>query len=101
MSAESTANHSLDPVSDILKWILLAVAVTTFAVLAWTTGVTYQEAPPFPDRFIAADGTPLMSAADIQAGGRCFPASSNGCFPEDSCRRSDRKIESPYRKAVT
>jgi nitric oxide reductase subunit B len=72
MSLESTANHSLDPVSDILKWILLGVAVATFAVLAWTTGVTYREAPPFPDRFIAADGTPLMSAADIEAGKQGF-----------------------------
>jgi nitric oxide reductase subunit B len=64
----STASDSIDPVSDILKWVLLAVAVTTFAVLVWTVGVTYKEAPPFPDRFITADGALLMSAADIQAG---------------------------------
>ncbi len=43
-------------------------AVTTFSVLAWTIGVTYKEAPPFPDRFVTTDGTVLMTAADIQAG---------------------------------
>jgi nitric oxide reductase subunit B len=57
-----------DPVSNLLKWILLAVAVTTFAILGWTTSLTYKAAPPFPDRFVSADGTPLMSAAAIQAG---------------------------------
>ena len=57
-----------DPVSNVLKWILLAVAVVTFALLGWTTDLTYKAAPPFPDRFVAADGTLLMSAADIQAG---------------------------------
>jgi len=57
-----------DPVSNVLKWILLAVAVVTFAVLGWTTDLTYKAAPPFPDRFVSADSTPLMSAADIQAG---------------------------------
>jgi nitric oxide reductase subunit B len=27
-----------DPVSNVLKWTLLAVAVLTFALLAWATG---------------------------------------------------------------
>ena len=57
-----------DPVSNVLKWILLAVAVVTFAMLGWMTGLTYKEAPPLPGRFAGADGTLLMSAADIQAG---------------------------------
>ncbi len=57
-----------DPVANVLKWILLAVAVGTFAILGWTTDLTYKAAPPFPDRFVASDGTLLMSAADIQAG---------------------------------
>lgn len=57
-----------DPVSNVLKWILLAVAVATFAMLGWMTGLTYKEAPPLPDRFVGADGTLVMSAADIQAG---------------------------------
>jgi nitric oxide reductase subunit B len=36
-----------DPVSNVLKWILLAVAVVTFAVLGWTTDLTYKSGPPF------------------------------------------------------
>src|SRR5579864_6972225 len=60
--------YAEDPVSNVLKWILLAVAVVTFAVLGWTTDLTYRAAPPFPDRFVSPDGTLLMSAADIQAG---------------------------------
>jgi nitric oxide reductase subunit B len=59
---------SEDPVSNVLKWVLLAVAVATFALLGWTTGLTYRAAPPFPDRFVAEDGTPLMSADEIQVG---------------------------------
>jgi nitric oxide reductase subunit B len=58
----------VDPVSNVLKWILLAVAIVCFAALAWMTGLTYKAAPPFPDRFVAPDGALLMSAADIQAG---------------------------------
>ena len=40
----------------------------TFALLGWTTDLTYKAAPPFPDRFVAAEGTLLMSAAEILAG---------------------------------
>ncbi|HEV2100495.1 MAG TPA: cbb3-type cytochrome c oxidase subunit I [Stellaceae bacterium] len=68
MPMHSGAPTTEDPVSNVLKWILLAVAVATFAILAWTTDVTYRESPPIPDRFAAAGGAPLMSAADIEAG---------------------------------
>src|ERR1039458_6391899 len=68
MGIDAVADHSIDPVSNVLKWILLFVAVATFGVLAWTTGVTYRQAPPFPDRFVTNDGRVLMSAADIEAG---------------------------------
>jgi nitric oxide reductase subunit B len=57
-----------DPVGKVLKWLLLFTALACFAALAWTTKQTYQAAPPFPDRFVAADGATLMTAADIQAG---------------------------------
>jgi nitric oxide reductase subunit B len=57
-----------DPVSNVLKWILLAVAIVTFAILGWTTDLTYEAAPPFPDRFVSANGTRLMSATNILAG---------------------------------
>jgi nitric oxide reductase subunit B len=60
--------QAADPVSNVLKWVLLVVAVTSFAILGWTTKLTYEAAPPFPDRFVAADGTPLMTAADIISG---------------------------------
>jgi hypothetical protein len=31
-----------DPVSNVLKWILLAVAVVTFAMLGWMTGLSVR-----------------------------------------------------------
>lgn len=57
-----------DPVSNVLKWILLVVAIVTFALMAWTTVVTYERAPPQPDRFLGPDGTTVMTAEDIVAG---------------------------------
>jgi nitric oxide reductase large subunit len=65
---KSVAGQSIDPVSDVLKWTLLAVAIVTFGVLAWSIGVTYHEAPPFPDRFVTDAGALLMSAEAIQTG---------------------------------
>ena len=57
-----------DPVSNVLKWILLAVAVVTFALLVWATVATYERAPPQPERFVGPGGTVLMTADDILAG---------------------------------
>ena len=57
-----------DTVSAVLKWVLLAVAVGTFALLAWATTATYRLAPPQPDRFVSANGTELMTGTDIVAG---------------------------------
>jgi nitric oxide reductase subunit B len=57
-----------DTVGNVLKWILLAVAVCCFAALGWATLLTYRGAPPFPDRFTTGSRTPVMSAADIVAG---------------------------------
>ena len=57
-----------DPISNVLKWILLAVAVLTFALFAWATVLTYERAPPQPDRFVGPDGAVLMTADDILAG---------------------------------
>ena len=59
---------TVDPVSNVLKWILLAVAVVTFAMMAWATVVTYERAPPQPERFTGANGAVLMTADDIFAG---------------------------------
>ena len=68
MNAEAFHPVTEDPVSNVLKWILLAVAIATFGLLGWTTVVTYKTAPPFPDRFVTTNGTILMSAEDIATG---------------------------------
>jgi nitric oxide reductase subunit B len=57
-----------DPVSDVLKWVLLAVAIGTFALFAWATVVTYRTSPPEPGRFMTTNGSVLMTASDIVAG---------------------------------
>ncbi|MGH6681029.1 MAG: hypothetical protein ACREDL_19365 [Bradyrhizobium sp.] len=57
-----------DAVSAVLKWVLLVVAVGTFALLAWATVATYRLAPPQPARFVGADGSVLMTGDDIVAG---------------------------------
>jgi len=68
IEAERVDQPTEDSVSNVLKWILLVVAIGTFALLGWTTKVTYEAAPPFPDRFVSSDGAVLMAAPDIQAG---------------------------------
>ena len=57
-----------DPISDVLKWVLLAVAIVSFGLLIWATEATYRLAPPQPERLVAADGTLLMTGDDIAAG---------------------------------
>src|SRR5215469_15895576 len=64
----ASAPGTNDPVSNVLKWILLAVAVVTFALMAWATVATYERAPPQPERFVSAYGTVLMTADDILTG---------------------------------
>ncbi|HEX5421605.1 MAG TPA: nitric oxide reductase, partial [Gammaproteobacteria bacterium] len=61
-----------DPVSNVLKWILLAVAVLSFLLFGWATKQTYERAPPQPERFVGAGGAVIMSAADIVAGKAAF-----------------------------
>jgi nitric oxide reductase subunit B len=68
LTADRVDRPGADPVSDVLKWVLLLVAILTFALMAWATLMTYRAAPPQPARFLAADGTLLMSDADIFAG---------------------------------
>jgi nitric oxide reductase subunit B len=57
-----------DPVSNILKWMLLAVAVVSFGLFFWATARTYEQAPPQPERFVDARGKTVMTADDILAG---------------------------------
>jgi nitric oxide reductase subunit B len=67
-ASRTRGEASVDPVSDVLKWVLLAVAILSFALFAWATVRTYERAPPQPDRLVASDGTVLMTSDDIVAG---------------------------------
>ena len=68
MSEAAPVPPSRDPVSDVLKWILLAVAVVCFALLGVATVKTYREAPPLPEAIVDASGAPLMTRQDIVDG---------------------------------
>ncbi len=69
MSKNAAVSPTLhDPVSNVLKWILLATAVITFSVMAWATTVTYRTTPPQPARFVSASGALIMSGEDVVAG---------------------------------
>jgi nitric oxide reductase subunit B len=67
VSAE-TLRSGEDRIGNVLKWTLLAVAIVTFATLGWSTLATYRGAPPIPAKFLAPDGSILITAADIEAG---------------------------------
>lgn len=57
-----------DPVANVLKWILLFVAISCFLILIWGTYQTYLDAPPLPESFISTTGQTLFSQADLIAG---------------------------------
>ncbi|VVC76980.1 Nitric oxide reductase subunit B [Aquicella siphonis] len=67
-------NHSLthiadhDPVSNVLKWVLLITAIVCFAFVGWGTYETYQLAPPLPQTFSSPSGQIVMTESDIIAG---------------------------------
>lgn len=58
----------IDPVSNVLKWILFITAILCFLVIIWGTVKTYQLAPPLPHQFVSASGVILMTEEDIVAG---------------------------------
>ena len=66
--ARTPAAPHEDAVGSVLKWTLLAVGIVTFALLGWATTRTYRLAPPTPARFLAPDGTAVLTAAEIAAG---------------------------------
>ena len=68
MQKSDLSQPSVDPVSDILKWILLVVAVVCFGLLAWATVLTYEKAPPQPQAFTDGSGKVIMTAGDVVAG---------------------------------
>jgi nitric oxide reductase subunit B len=44
--ASQTFSYSADdPVSHVLKWVLLAVASVCLALIVWATVITYDRAP--------------------------------------------------------
>jgi nitric oxide reductase subunit B len=59
---------SVDPISDILKWILLVTAIACFALLGWATILTYEKAPPQPQAFTDTTGNVIMTGDDIVTG---------------------------------
>ena len=65
---EALTKPSIDPISDILKWILLIVAILCFGLLGWATVLTYEKAPPQPQAFTDRVGNVLMTGDDIVAG---------------------------------
>ncbi|HEY1259223.1 MAG TPA: cbb3-type cytochrome c oxidase subunit I [Stellaceae bacterium] len=67
-----TGRMAGDRIGNVLKWVLLGIAIGTFSLLGWATAVTYRTAPPQPDRFVAPDGSVLMTAADIADGKASF-----------------------------
>jgi nitric oxide reductase subunit B len=62
------AHQFQDPVSNVLKWILLIVAMGSFGLFAWATVLTYERAPPQPERYVTSTGAMLMTGDDIVAG---------------------------------
>ena len=68
MATKELAEPTNDPVSNILKWVLLVTAIGCFALLGWATVLTYEQAPPHPNAFVDRSGNVLMTADDIVAG---------------------------------
>src|SRR5215217_6972527 len=67
-SAAVRARIDEDPVSNVLKWILLLVAVGCFALFAWATVLTYERAAPQPYRYVTASGATIITNDDVVAG---------------------------------
>jgi len=65
---EEHLTASNDPVSDVLKWLLLVVAVVCFGLMILATIRTYNQAPPQPRAFVDRGGNVIMSGDDIVAG---------------------------------
>jgi nitric oxide reductase subunit B len=57
-----------DKVSAVLKWVLLAVTIGSFVLFFWATALTYEKAPPQPERFVTRSGATIMTGGDIVAG---------------------------------
>src|SRR5665213_1125587 len=65
---EAPASYPSDPVSNVLKWILLIVAIATFVTLGVAVVDTYRQAPPQPNFYVAASGAQVMTGDQVVAG---------------------------------
>jgi nitric oxide reductase subunit B len=65
---EETIHYNKDRVSVTLRWLLLAVVIVTFGLLAYMTKVTYQTVPPQPERFVTESGETIMTSGDLYVG---------------------------------
>jgi len=66
---ENSLNEaSIDPISNVLKWLLLIVAILCFGMMIWATVQTYDQAPPHPQAFVDQSGNVIMSGDDVVAG---------------------------------
>lgn len=57
-----------DPVSAVLKWILLFLALGCLGMIIWASTVTFHGAPPEGVNLIAPNGQALLSKTSIIAG---------------------------------
>lgn len=65
----------LPPQDRVTKVLIAAMLLTTalsWAAMIWMTAVTYQGAPPLPDRIISESGRTVMTYDDIKAGKAAF-----------------------------
>ena len=73
MSAPTTVSPiAEDKASNILKWVLLAVVIVTFAMFGWTTVKTYEQAPPQPEKFVSPGGATVLTDGEIFRGKEGF-----------------------------
>jgi nitric oxide reductase subunit B len=68
VQSQPLTTPSSDPIGDILKWLLLGVAVVCFAMMAWATVITYREAPPLPSAIVDPTGAVLMTGEGVVTG---------------------------------
>ncbi len=68
LPSENLTPGADDRVSNVLKWILFVVAIGSFLAFFWATALTYEKAPPQPDRYVTASGATVLTDADIVAG---------------------------------
>jgi nitric oxide reductase large subunit len=67
-AAFSTQSEAAMTSTKKLWTVLGALLIVSFAVLLWTGEQIYQNAPPLPERVVAANGSTIFSRGDIEKG---------------------------------